>query len=52
MFFVSCFFVVFFTACQEKGPMEKAGESADKAVEDAGDAIEDAGDDIQDKTSH
>ncbi len=44
--------VIFLAACNEKGPMEKAGESVDEAVEDAGDAVEDAGDNIDDKTSH
>lgn len=29
-------------ACEEEGPMERAGEAADEAVEDAGDAVEDA----------
>lgn len=49
------------TACQEKGPAEKAGESIDNAVENMGDKIEDAtdeaggkleeaGDAIEDKT--
>jgi len=30
------------TACEEKGPMEKAGEKMDEAVKDAGNAVEDA----------
>lgn len=49
------------SACQEKGPAEKAGENIDNAVEDMGDKIEDAtdgagekleeaGDAIEDKT--
>lgn len=49
------------TACQEKGPAEKAGEQIDNAVEEmgdkiedatdnAGDAVEEAGDKIEDKT--
>ena len=33
------------SACQEKGPAEKAGESIDNAVENMGDKIEDATDD-------
>ena len=37
------------TACQEKGPAEKAGESIDNAVENMGDKIEDATDDAGDK---
>ncbi len=28
--------------CEEKGPMETAGENVDDAVEDAGDAVDDA----------
>ena len=38
-------------ACNEKGRMEKAGESVDKKIEDAGEAIEDAGDNIKKETS-
>lgn len=38
------------TGCEEKGPMEKAGESIDEAVDDAGDAVEDAADDVEDAT--
>ncbi len=38
--------------CEEKGPMEKAGERMDDALEDAGDAIEDAGEKIEDKTDN
>lgn len=37
------------SACDEKGRMEKAGESVDKAVQDAGEAIEDAGDEVEKK---
>jgi len=37
------------TACQEKGPAEKAGENIDNAVEDMGDKIEDATDDAGEK---
>lgn len=32
------------TACEEKGPAEKAGEAVDEAVKDTGRAIEDATD--------
>ncbi len=35
------------SACQEKGPMEKAGESMDEAVKDAGNAVEDACEDAK-----
>ncbi|OYY48987.1 MAG: hypothetical protein B7Y48_07890 [Methylophilales bacterium 28-44-11] len=49
------------SACQEKGPAEKAGENLDNAVEsmgdkvedatdNAGNALEEAGDKIEDKT--
>ena len=31
-------------ACDNEGPMERAGETADDAVEGAGDAVEDATD--------
>ncbi|WP_158772672.1 hypothetical protein [Cobetia sp. L2A1] len=34
--------------CDDKGPMEKAGEKMDNSVENAGDSIESAGDDVQD----
>jgi hypothetical protein len=27
-------------ACDNEGPMEEAGETADEAIEDAGDAVE------------
>ncbi|MGZ8270064.1 MAG: hypothetical protein ACXW1T_02675 [Methylophilus sp.] len=37
------------TACQEKGPAEKAGEEIDNAAEDLGDKIEDATDEAGDK---
>ncbi len=33
------------SACEERGPLEEAGEEIDDTVEDAGDAIEDAFDD-------
>lgn len=34
--------------CEEKGPMEKAGESMDEAIDDARDAADEIGDDIED----
>jgi hyperosmotically inducible protein len=37
------------TACQEKGPAEKAGEEIDNAAENLGDNIEDATDEAGDK---
>lgn len=46
----ACFFTL--SGCEEKGPMEKAGEKVDDAAEKTGDAIEDAaektGDAIED----
>lgn len=36
-----------FTACEQEGPAERAGENIDEAVEDAGEALEDAGDAIE-----
>ncbi|BDS05777.1 hypothetical protein NT6N_08170 [Oceaniferula spumae] len=33
-----------FSACEKKGPAEKAGEKIDKSIEKAGDKIEDATD--------
>ena len=35
-------------ACEQKGPMEKAGEKADKAVDQAGKTMQKTGDKIQD----
>jgi len=32
------------SACEDKGPMEEAGEKVDDTVEDVGDAVEDATD--------
>lgn len=36
------------TACNEQGPMEKAGEAIDDAATDAGNAVEDACEDVKD----
>lgn len=36
------------TACQEKGPAEKAGEKIDNALGDGQNAVEDAANDIED----
>ncbi|MHB8882447.1 MAG: hypothetical protein ACYC69_13170 [Thermodesulfovibrionales bacterium] len=38
------------SACEKKGPLEKAGEKVDKAVEKAGEKVEKAGDAIKEKT--
>lgn len=32
----------FLVSCEEKGPLEKAGEDMDDAIEETGDAVEDA----------
>jgi predicted small lipoprotein YifL len=37
------------TGCQQKGPMEKAGQKIDKAVEDTGKEIKKAGEKAADK---
>lgn len=37
-------FAAFAVACEEKGPMEKAGENVDEAVNDAKRKVEDATD--------
>jgi hypothetical protein len=42
------FAVAGLTACEEKGPAERAGESIDKAATDVGEKIEDVGDKIKD----
>ena len=39
-----------FVGCEQKGPVQKAGEKVDKAVEGAGKAIEKAGDKVKDAT--
>ena len=36
------------TACEKKGPAEKAGESIDNAAKKVGDKMEEAGDKIKD----
>lgn len=36
-------------ACDNDGPMERAGENADRAIEQTGDAIQDAGREIERK---
>ena len=37
------------TGCEQKGPMEKAGQKIDKAVEDTGKEIKKAGEKAADK---
>ena len=40
--------VVTLSACEEKGPAERAGEEVDEAAEEAGEALEEAGDEMED----
>jgi hypothetical protein len=44
------FTVVGLSACEKKGPGERAGEAVDNAARKAGDAVKDAGDKIKDAT--
>ena len=39
------------SACEKKGPIEKAGKAADQAIEDAGQKVEEAGDTVKKETS-
>ncbi len=45
---VLIFAVAGLTACEKKGPAERAGESIDNAAKKVGDKMEDAGDKIKD----
>ena len=38
------------SACEKKGPAERAGEAVDKAAQKTGDAVKEAGDKIKDAT--
>jgi len=40
----------FVSGCEEKGPMEKAGEKTDDAAKEAGDAAKKAGEDAKKAT--
>ena len=42
--------LVTLSACEQKGPAEKAGEKLDNAVEKAGEQMEKAGDSIREAT--
>ena len=42
--FAAILFVAGLTACDRKGPMERAGEKVDRSVERAGDKVERATD--------
>lgn len=37
-----------FVGCEEKGPLEKAGEKTDKAIDKTGDKVEEAADEVED----
>jgi len=45
---LSFVFLLALTACERKGPAEKAGESIDRAGEKASRAIENAGENVRD----
>lgn len=45
------FAVAGLSACEKKGPVEKAGEAVDDAAKKAGEAVRDAGDKIKDATN-
>lgn len=36
------------SACDEKGPLKKAGEKIDKTIDDIGDNVEDVGKEVED----
>lgn len=40
------------SACEDKGPVEKAGEQIDETIEESADAIEEAGDEIEESTEY
>jgi hyperosmotically inducible protein len=48
--FLLTFAVAGLSACEKKGPAERAGEAVDKAAKKAGDAVKEAGDKIKDAT--
>lgn len=39
------------SACEKKGPLEKAGEAVDDAAKKTGEAVRDAGDKVKDATN-
>ena len=41
--------LVLLTGCEQKGPMEKAGQKIDKAVDDAGKELQKAGEKVGEK---
>ena len=45
------FAMVGLSACEKKGPAERAGEAVDKAVENTGEAVKEAGDKVKDATN-
>jgi len=48
--FLLAFAVAGLSACEKKGPAERAGEAVDKAAKKTGDAVKEAGDKIKDAT--
>lgn len=40
------------SACEDKGPAEKAGEEIDETIEESGDALEEIGDDFEEATDN
>jgi hypothetical protein len=44
------FAMVGLSACEKKGPAQRAGEAVDNAAQKAGDAVKEAGDKIKDAT--
>lgn len=42
------FTVVGLSACEKKGPLERAGQAVDKAAKKTGEAVKDAGDKVKD----
>lgn len=40
-------FLLVFSACEDQGPAEKAGEEIDETMEKTGDVLEDAGDKVK-----
>lgn len=40
------------SACEDKGPAEKAGEQIDETIEESGDAIEEAADEAEEASDY
>ena len=48
--FLAAGLIFVFTACEKKGPMEKAGEKADKVIEKTEKKVEEAAEAVKKKT--